>query len=61
MEEKRNYGGRRIGAGRPPKNKIRMNFMISIELAEKLKNIDNKSEFVNNAVKLAFEKFVDIK
>lgn len=47
---KNNRGGARPGSGRP-KTKRPFPFRIDIDLYEKIKNFENKSQFINDAIR----------
>lgn len=47
---KTQHGGARPGAGRP-KAKRPFPFRIDIDLYEKIKNFENKSQFINDAIR----------
>ena len=53
MEEKKQHGGRRSGAGRPANDRsIMLGVRITKEAAEKLSRLtSNKSEYIDNLIK----------
>lgn len=53
MEEPKKHGGRRIGAGRPKKEKGKKNttFRLDTDLEDYLSKKTNKSEFINSCIR----------
>ena len=48
MDEKKQHGGRRSGAGRPPNNRtIPISVRVSPEAAQVLEGVKNKSEYID--------------
>lgn len=51
MEEKKNWGGSRLGAGRKKQGVKAVTFSASEEVWTYLSDIKKKSEFINDAIK----------
>ncbi len=51
MEEKKSWGGSRLGAGRKKQGVKAVTFSASEEVWTYLSDIKKKSEFINNAIK----------
>ena len=52
MEDKKQHGGRRSGAGRPAgERNLMLSVRISQEAFDKIAGVSNKSEFIDNLIK----------
>ena len=54
MENQKQHGGRRAGSGRPANDRnVQLLVRITQEASDKLKQVSNKSEFIDNLIKKA--------
>ena len=53
MDKRKNNGGKRAGAGRPPVKNRKKTFSFSVDkdVEKKLNDIENRSRFINDCVR----------
>lgn len=54
MDGRKNNGGKRVGAGRPPVKNRKKTFSFSADedVEKKLNDVENRSRFINESVRL---------